>query len=179
MHSRQHQYNKSQWKKDYRRQYQEILTITMFVSTELREMKTQRPHCTYTLMQWLATFQQSLSGPAWQTLAEEMCSCCTALLAACFPIIPGWWESCTSCGGGCMTKTSVRGRSWPLRLLLYQRVQPPPKRSTHAAHKEHKALQSPSACTGRDLSLSRRVWQTAVTASSSSTSLRGLKRHLE
>lgn len=120
MHSRQHQYNKSQWKKDYRRQYQEILTITMFVSTELREMKTQRPHCTYTLMQWLATFQQSLSGPAWQTLAEEMCSCCTALLAACFPIIPGWWESCTSCGGGCMTKTSVRGRSWPLRLLLYQ-----------------------------------------------------------
>lgn len=116
MHLRKPHSNEGQQKA--LRPSREMHATTALVSNELREMRNTKANTnrTCTLIQWGITFQQSLPGPAWQRECAHV-----ALLAACSPIIPEWWESDTSCGGGCVTKALVRGRCWTLGSLLLQK----------------------------------------------------------
>lgn len=133
---------------------------------ERRERDEKHKDCDTHTHTHQTTFQQCLPLPAWQTLAEGMCSCSTALLTVCSPVIPEWWESSTSSGGSSI-KTSVRGR--------VPEGQPPPGSTIdwEACH------------TGSHHWLRTMIWQTEVWANERGTvfpcgsSRTGLKTHWE
>lgn len=148
------------------------------------EAQRQRSNHTHThthssslLIQWHTAFQQSLPLPAWQTLAEGMCSCRTAPLTACSPFNSSMVGKRHFLWG--RLDESIREGEGP-GLVVVPVVLP------RSLHKGHKDLQPPSASSQpllirhNDLTgSSESQWQRGTVVSPCGGSIIGLETHYQ